>query len=87
MKDQRKAEGVIFVPYTTGGRLRSKIQIEDDKLTRAMRMPRMRYVERPGRTIADSLVEKDPWYRLQGGCTRQNCPICFWSKGKASAIG
>ena len=47
-----------------------------------MRMPRVRYIERPGRTISDSLVEKDPWYRLQGGCSRQNCPVCFWSKGK-----
>ena len=65
-----------------GGRLRSRIQNEDDKLTRVMRMPRIRYIERPGRTIADSLVEKDPWYRLQGGCSRLNCPVCFWSKGK-----
>ena len=47
-----------------------------------MRMPRLRYMERPGRTIADSLVEKDPWYRLQGGCTRETCPVCYWQKGK-----
>ena len=44
-------------------------------------MPRTRYVERPGRTVADSLVTKDPWYRLQGGCSRQNCPVCYWIKG------
>ena len=61
-RDDRKAQGVIFVPYTMGGKLRSRIQNEDDKLTRVMRMPRVRYIERPGRTIADSLVEKDPWY-------------------------
>ena len=42
----------------------------------------MRYVERPGRTIADTLIEKDPWYRLGGGCSRRSCPICYWSKGK-----
>ena len=47
-----------------------------------MRMPRLRYIERPGRTVADSLVEKDPWFRLQGGCPRENCPVCYWSKGK-----
>ena len=61
-RDERKTEGIMFVPYTMGGRLRSRIQNEDDKLTRIMRMPRIRYIERPGRTISDSLVEKDPWY-------------------------
>ena len=44
-------------------------------------MPRMRYVERPGRTIGDSLIEKDPWYRLNGGCSKESCPVCYWSKG------
>ena len=80
-KDERQCEGVIFVPYTVDGKLRSRLQHEDDKLTRVMRMPRLRFVERPGRTVADSLVTKDPWYRLQGGCSKQNCPVCFWSKG------
>ena len=51
-------------------------------LTKAMRMPRLRYIERPGRTVADSLVEKDPWYRLQGGCSRETCQVCYWQKGK-----
>ena len=81
-KDETKAEGVIFVPYTAGSKLRSRLQNEDDKLTRIMRMPRLRYVERPGRTVADSLVTKDPWYLLQGGCSKQNCPVCYWMKGK-----
>jgi hypothetical protein len=84
-KDERQAEGVIFVPYTTGGKLRSRLQNEDDKITRMMRMPRLRYIERPGRSVADSLVEKDPWYRLQGGYTRDTCPVCFWQKGKGIA--
>ena len=73
---------MIFVSFTSGGKLRSRLQNEDDKLTRAMRMPRLRYIERPGRTVADSLVEKDPWYRLQGGCSRETCPVCYWQKGK-----
>ena len=81
-KDEREVEGVIFVPFTTGGKMRSRMQNEDDKLTRVMRMPRMRYIENPGRTIADTLVEKDPWYRLGGGCAKANCPVCYWSKGK-----
>ena len=67
-----------------GGQLRSKIQNEDDKLTKVMRMPRVRFIENPGRTVADSLVEKDPWYRLGGGCFRAFCPVCYWSKAKAS---
>ena len=82
VRDDRQAEGIIFVPYTMGGKLRSRLQNQDDKLTKTMRMPRLRYIERPGRTIADSLVEKDPWYRLQGGCTRETCPVCYWQKGK-----
>ena len=39
VRDVRKAEGIMFVPYTMGGKLRSRLQNEDDKLTRIMRMP------------------------------------------------
>ena len=80
-KDERKVEGVIFVPFTMGGKLRSKLQNEDDRLTKVMRMPRIRYVENPGRALAATLMEKDPWYRLGGGCSRAFCPVCYWSKG------
>ena len=80
--DERKVEGVIFIPFTMGSALRSKLQNEDDRLTRVMRMPRIRYVENPGRALADTLVEKDPWYRLGGGCSRAFCPIYYWAKGK-----
>ena len=85
LSDTQSSGGVGYGssdPYTSGGKLRSRLQNEDDKLTKAMRMPRLRYIERPGRTVADSLVEKDPWYRLQGGCSRETCPICYWQKGK-----
>ena len=81
-RDERKVEGVIFIPFTMGGVLRSRLQNEDDRLTKVMRMPRIRYVENPGRALAATLMEKDPWYRLGGGCTRAFCPVCYWSKGK-----
>ena len=68
--------------FTMGGKLRSRLQNKDHKLTKAMRKPRLRYIERPGRSIADSLVEKNPRYRLQGGYSRETCPVCFWQKGK-----
>ena len=61
VKDDRQAEGIICVPFTLVGKLRSCLQHEDDKLTKVMRMPRLRYIERPGRSVADALVEKDPW--------------------------
>ena len=73
---------MIFIPFTMGSTLRSRLQNEDDRLTRVMRMPRIRYVENPGRALADTLVEKDPWYRLGGGCSRAFFPICYWAKGK-----
>ena len=75
-RDTRNAEGVIFVPYFIRSKLRTRVQNEDNKLTQVMRMPRVRYVERTGRTIADSLVTKDPWYLLQGGCSKVDCTIC-----------
>ena len=81
-KDDRQVEGVIFVPFTTGSKLRSCLQNEDDKLIRTMRMPRLMYMERPRRTVADFLVEKDPWYCLQGVGNRETCPVCYWQKGK-----
>ena len=46
----------MFIPYTIDGNFGSRLQNEYDKLTSVMRMPQMRYVERPGRTIADYLV-------------------------------
>ena len=76
-QDERKVEGVIFIPFTMGGKLRSRLQNEDDRLTKVMRMPSVRYVENPGRAIAATLMEKDPWYRLGGGCARSFCPICL----------
>ena len=81
-KDEREVDGVIFVPFTNKGRLKEALQQQDDDMTRVMRTPRVRYIENPGTAIKDILVEKDPWFRLAGGCSRPNCPVCYWNHGK-----
>ena len=75
-KGEGEVEGVIFVPYTEKASLKNNLQSVDDRVTKTLRIPRMRYVERPGTSLAASLCEKDPWYRLGGGCRRKDCPVC-----------
>ena len=47
-----------------------------------MKIPRTRYIERAGTTLADLLVKKNPWLELKGGCDRLDCLICACSGGK-----
>ena len=58
--DDRPVEGVVFIPHTMDSDLQRRIQKADDKVTKALKMPRTRYVERAGVTLRDTLVRKNP---------------------------
>ena len=81
-QDDREIDNVIFVPYTPGGALRKEIQKEDDYMTKMLKINRTKFVERAGVSLLDTLVDKNPWVRLQGGCQRPNCYPCKSSLGK-----
>ena len=80
----RETDGVVFIPHTDGSALQRILQVEDDKFTETMRLPRSRYVERAGMTLRDILVKKNPWYQLQGGCGRADCYVCLSNGGKGT---
>ena len=65
-KDDRPVEGVIFIPHTQDSDLQRRLQKVDDKVTKALQMPRTKYVERAGVTLKDMLVRKNPWFQLGG---------------------
>ena len=83
--DDRRVVGVIFVPHTADSDLQRKLQAVDNEVTRALKMPRTRYIERAGVTLKDLLVKKDPWFKLKGGCERPTCHICSSQGGKGTS--
>ena len=80
-KDDRDVEGVIIIPHTHSSSLQKSMQARDDAVTKALGMPRTRYVERGGVTLKDMLVNKNPWQQLNEGCNRSNCHLCSCQKG------
>ena len=81
----RETEGVVFVPHTQDSSLQKALQKVDDQFTSCMKIPRTRYIERAGTTLADLLVKKNPWLELKGGCERLDCLICASSGGKGTS--
>ena len=73
----RPYEGVVFIPYTEGGKLRKELQDVDDEMTKMMQMNKTKFVERAGTKLFDILCTKDPFYELEGGCKRIHCQICI----------
>ena len=80
----RDFDGVIFVPHTQGSSLQKTLQKIDDDFTKCHGLNRTKYVERAGTTLRDTLVCKNPWYALQGGCKRPTCHICNSNGGKGA---
>ena len=68
--DARETEGVMFVPATPQGQLKTRMQELDLKL--GLR-GRMKYVETTGETIQGLLFKTDPWGTP---CRRENCMTC-----------
>ena len=81
----RETEGVIFVPHTQNSSLQRALQKVDDEFSSCMKIPRTRYIERAGTTLADLLVKKNPWLELNGGCNRLDCLICASSGGRGTS--
>ena len=73
---------MVFIPYTSGGQLWKPLQDVDDRTTKVLGMGRTKYVERAGVALVDSLVDKNVWRKLQGGCNRRHCYPCKSSGGE-----
>ena len=57
----KEIEGVVFVPFTPNSALRVKQQSLDEELAKCLQVPSMRFVEKAGTNIVQSLGQSDPW--------------------------
>ena len=76
-KGKTWAEGVeatLFVPYTPKSALARELQEMDDQFSNMMKIPRVKIIERAGRTIMDILGRPDPWAGQD--CGRKGCWPC-----------
>ena len=69
-------EGIVFVPFTNGSKLRNMLQKAEDMITGEMRVPSVRFVERGGKTVEDTLGRSNPW-KSEHECARKKCPPCW----------
>ena len=69
-------ESVVFVPYTLESKLKEKLQKVEENLTAELKCPSVRFVERGGRSLAETLSRNNPWAR-EGECPRKACPPCW----------
>ena len=68
--EDKPTESVMFVPYTEGSGLKRSLQEGEEKL---IGMGKVRYVEKTGRTMENTLVSADPWAEA---CGRSECFPC-----------
>ena len=83
--DTREVEGVVFLLHTKGSSLQKVVQKADDQVTKALAMPRTKYVAKGGTTLKYLLVKKDPWFKMKGGCGRSTCHIYISQGGKGTS--
>ena len=83
--DNRPVDVVAFLPHTHKSQLKDMIQKTDDETTKFLNTGKTKYVERSGTSMSVSLVKKDPWYLLNGGCQRPTCYHCI-NSGKGKGI-
>ena len=81
-QDDREAESVVFIPYTKNSTLRKQLQVEDDKVTKILGIPRTKYIENAGTKISSEIIVKNPWVSINGGCGRKLCVTCKSTSGK-----
>ena len=72
-------ESVVFVPYTLESKLRKDLQKVEETLTQEMNTPTVRFVERGGQTVSESLSRNNPWSK-ENYCLRKCCPPCWGRK-------
>ena len=69
-------ESVVFIPFTLESRLREKLQRVEENLTAELKCPSTRFVERGGRSLAETFSRNNPWAD-EGECPRKECPPCW----------
>ena len=71
------------MPHTPQSALARRIQKEEDKISKALKLPRVKIVERGGKTLMDMLARPNPW--ASQPCGREGCWVCKTEEGQKSS--
>ena len=77
--DENEPETVIFVPSTPRGELVKRLRESDIQFRKGSNIRQIKFVERAGVSIRDSLVSSNPWGEMK--CGRKTCFVCKSEKG------
>ena len=81
-KDELEPETVMFVPSTPNGELAKLMKKADSDFRRGTKMRPIKFIERAGVSLRDTLVTSNPWGDEK--CGRGACFICRGDKGGIS---
>ena len=82
-RNPKMIEGVLFIPYTPGSKLKKELQEIDERFTSGKTSGRTKIVERLGKTIGEVLTNPYPWQNQH--CGRQDCAPCQKKPGKCKS--
>ena len=69
----------MFIPSTPRGELLKLFKEADNDFRKGTKIKPIKFIERAGVSIADTLVDSNPWGDAK--CGRQDCFICKGEKG------
>ena len=78
-KDDTEPETVLFIPSTPGGELLKRMREADANYRRGTSMRQIKFIERVGVSLKDTLVSSNPWGEVK--CGRDDCFVCRGEKG------
>ena len=70
---------MIFVPSTPRGELVKRMKETDSMFRQGTKMRQMKFIERAGVSLRDTLVSSNPWNDRK--CGRLDCFVCKSEKG------
>ena len=71
---KNEPEVVVFIPHTPNGELKERLQEEDMKMVSNLKVKRVKFVERGGKSIAEILCRSNPWKEKK--CGDEGCIVC-----------
>ena len=74
----------MFVPSTPRGELVKAMKEEDNIFRKRTKIKPIKFIERAGVSLTDSLVASNPWGDLK--CGRSECFVCRGRKGASKIV-
>ena len=81
--EELEPETVMFIPSTPRGELLRRMREVDINYRRGTKIKPIKFIERAGVSLKDTLVSSNPWGDMK--CGRENCFVCRGEKGGIGA--